>query len=201
MSEFLKFIMTKKFSFILITLLAISISYIINSNKIVNYYYDIGIYTKPIVIFNDNGIAKEIVFSYDSIFATRAFYEEHNRTRLLGSYPKLIKKDNDTIRVITEYHDSYKYGKSLLEKIYTESLDRIKYYHDANLIFKKASEKKLYLQVQSSTFEKSKIFSYHFSPINKTSMDDSLVTILIVLLSLGIYIFYLLINFANIKSN
>ena len=116
----------------------------------VDYYYDIGIYVDPIVVFNDAGTAKEIVFSYDTIFASKAFYIEHNRTRIQGSYPRLIKKDNDTMRIITsDYDDSYTFGKDLLKKIYNESLVRIQYYQDTGIIFKTQVEKDRFSKIKS----------------------------------------------------
>ena len=201
MVEFLKFISTRKLGFLVVVTVSILISYTVNSYKKVDYYYDIGIYVDPIVVFNDVGTAKEIVFSYDTIFASKAFYIEHNRTRIQGSYPRLIKKDNDTMRVIiSNYDDSYTFGKDLLKKIYNESLVRIQYYQDAGIIFKTQVEKDRFSKIKSSGYDNSEIFIYHFSPVQTLSVKDNILYVFMTLLGLGIYISFLLIEFSLSKT-
>ena len=198
MVEFINFIMTRKLGLVLVTLSALIISYFITLNQKVDYYYDIGIYVDPIVIFNDRGIPTEEVYSYESIFTSKAFYTEHNRTRMHGSYPKISRKDGDTIRItLNDYDNSYTYGNALMKKIYNESLNRIKYYHDAGFIFKMQSEKNRYTQIQSSSFDNSEIFIYHFSPIYSSSIKGGMLSLLFILLGLSIYISFLLIEFSR----
>ncbi len=198
MMEFLNFIMTRKLGLVLVTIAALIIAYFINLNQKVEYYYDIGIYVDPIVIFNEEGIAKEIVFSYESIFTSKAFYTEHNRTRMHGSYPKISRKDGDTIRItLNEYDNSYTYGNALLKKIYNDSLNRIKYYRDAGRIFKTQPEKDKYIQIQSSSYDNSEIFIYHFSPIYSSTIKGSILYLFFILLGLSIYVSFLLIEFSR----
>lgn len=198
MVEFINFIMTRKLGLVLVTLSALIISYFINLNQKVDYYYDIGIYIDPIFVFNDKGIATEDVHTYESIFKSKAFYTEHNRTRMHGSYPKISRKDGDTIRItVNEYDNSYTYGNALMKKIYNDSLDRIKYYYDAGSIFKMQSEKYKYTQIQSSSYDNSEIFIYHFSPIYSSSIKGSTLSLLFILLGLSIYISFLLIEFSR----
>ena len=71
MVEFINFIMTRKLGLVLVTLSALIISYFINLNQKVDYYYDIGIYVDPIVVFNDEGIVTENVHTYESIFKSK----------------------------------------------------------------------------------------------------------------------------------
>ncbi len=185
--------MTRKLGLVLVTLSALIISYFINLNQKVDYYYDIGIYVDPIVVFNDEGIATEGVHTYESIFKSKAFYTEHNRTRMHGSYPKISRKDGDTIRItVNEYDNSYTYGNALMKNIYNDSLDRIKYYYDAGSIFKMQSEKYRYTQIQSSSYDNSEIFIYHFSPIYSSSIKGSMLSVLFILLGLSIYISFLI---------
>ena len=201
MIDFINYVFEKKIGLSVAIGLGFLLSFAFNSYNTHTYYYDIGIYVDPIVIYNDEGIAKEEIFTYESIFFTKAFYAEHNRTRIQKSFPLITKKDSDTIRIVdNKYDDTHSYGKKLMESIYKESIVNINYFHDAGVIYKTQSEKERLNKILSSNYNNSDIFSYVISPVQKTGIDNRKIYFLFILLSLGIYLTFIFLEFVQKKS-
>tara|TARA_B100001057_G_C22801536_1_gene931717 strand:+ start:1062 stop:1670 length:609 start_codon:yes stop_codon:yes gene_type:complete len=201
MIDFINYVFSRKTGLFVAIGLAFLVSFAFNSYKSHTYYYDIGLYVDPIVIYNDEGIPKEEIFGYQSIFLTKAFYAEHNRTRIQKSFPLITKKDGDTIRIVDDkYDDTYSYGKKLMESIYKESIVNINYFHDAGVIYKTESEKVRLNKILSSNYNNSDIFSYVISPVRQTGIDNIKIYILFLVLSVGIYLSYIFLKFAEKQS-